>query len=181
MTGAAVAAGTSGPAPRSTARRVRLRTSACVARLRSAAAEDDGNAIVEFLGVALLLLVPVVYLALTLGRLQAATFAVDGAAREAARAVATATDAESAEHRALAAVDLALSDQGVDADPVAATSLECDGDCLAPGATVTVRVTADVPLPGTSWLQGVVPLSVPVTATSTAVRDSWVAAGEADG
>lgn len=147
---------------------------------RAAAAPDAGNAIVEFLGVALLLLVPVVYLALTLGRLQATTFAVDGAAREAARAVATADDAASAERRVLAAVRLALADQGVGADPADATTVTCDGDCLAPGATITVRVATDVPLPGTDWLQGAVPLAVPVTATATAVRDSWVAPGGTD-
>ena len=156
-----------------------MRTTARM-RVRDAARGDDGNAIVEFLGVALLLLVPIVYLALTLGRLQAATFAVDGAAREAARAIVTATDATAAEQRVLAAVRLALADQGVDADPAAATSVTCDGDCLTPGATVTVRVATDVPLPGTSWLQGAIPVSVPVTATATSVRDSWVAAGEAD-
>lgn len=142
---------------------------------------EEGNAIIEFLGVALLLLVPVVYLALTLGRLQAATFAVDGAAREAARAVATATDAAAAERRAIAAVGVALADQGVEADPAVATTVTCDGDCLAPGATVTAHVVADVALPGTAWLQGTVPLSVPVTATATAVRDDWVAVGTAAG
>jgi hypothetical protein len=141
---------------------------------------DAGNAIVEFLGVALLLLVPVVYLALTLGRLQAATFAVDGAAREGVRAITTATDGDSADARLLAAVRLSLADQGVAADPATATSVTCDGDCLAPGAAVSVHVTVDVPLPGTAWLHGVVPLSVPVSATATGVRDSWVTAGEAD-
>ena len=39
----------------------------------------------EFLGVSLVLLVPLVYLVLVLGRIEAATFAVEGAAREAAR------------------------------------------------------------------------------------------------
>lgn len=141
---------------------------------------DDGNAIVEFLGVALLLLVPVVYLALTLGQLQATTFAVDGAAREAARAVVGAPDAETAGRRALAAVALALADQGVDADPETATTVTCDPGCLEPGATVTVEVVAQAPLPGTGWFQGAVPLSVPVSATATAVRDSYVAAGGGD-
>lgn len=154
----------------------------CLRRVRAlvdaravAARSDGGNAIVEFLGVALLLLVPVVYLALTLGRLQAATFAVDGAAREAARIASTTTDRGDAARQVLAAVGIAFADQGVDADPAAATVVTCDGDCLAPGATVTVEVTATVPLPGTAWLQGAVPLEVPVTATATAVRDTYVA------
>lgn len=154
----------------------RTRARASLARMG-----DEGSAIVEFLGVALLLLVPVVYLALTLGRLQAATFAVDGAAREGVRAVTTSPDAATADARVLAAVGLALADQGVDADPATATAVTCDGDCLAPGTTVTVHVVADVPLPGTAWLQGAVPLSVQVSASATGVRDSWVATGGGDG
>lgn len=144
-------------------------------RLRPAG--DDGNAIVEFLGAALLLLVPVVYLVLVLGRLQAATFAVDGAAREAARSIVTADDEADAARRTLAAVRLALADQGLDADPAAVTSVSCDRACLEPSSTVTVRVAVAVPLPGVpDWLQGAVPLAVPVSATSTAVVDSFVAA-----
>lgn len=137
---------------------------------------DEGSALVEFLGVALVLLVPVVYLVLVLGRLQAATFAVDGAAREAARAVVTADDAAMATDRALAAVQLALADQGIAADPAAVTSVLCDGECLTPGTTVTVHVAVDVALPGVpAWLSGAVPLAVPVTATTTAEVDSFVA------
>lgn len=156
-------------------RRVRRAVARRVAVAR--AAGDAGNAIVEFLGVALLLLVPVVYLALTLGRLQAATFAVDGAARGAARSVTTAADAASADARVAAVVGLALGDQGVVADAAEVTTVTCDGDCLTPGATVTVRVEVEVPLPGTSWLQGSVPLAVPVSATATAVRDAWAEGG----
>lgn len=162
-------------------RRVRIGAETLRQRLGGVTGGDEGNAIVEFLGVALLLLVPVVYLALTLGRLQAATFAVDGAAREGVRGVVTAPDTVTAEQRMLTAVGLALADQGVEADPAASTTVTCDGTCLDPGATVTVQVAVDVPLPGTAWLQGAIPLSVPVTATSTAVRDSWVAAGQGAG
>ena len=43
--------------------------------------DDAGNAIIEFLAVTVLLLIPILYLVLVLGRLQAATFAADGAAR----------------------------------------------------------------------------------------------------
>ena len=139
---------------------------------------DAGSAIVEFLGVALILLVPVVYLALVLGRLQAATFAVDGAAREAVRAVTTAEDAASAGERATAAVDLALGDQGFDGDLADTLTIECDGPCLAPGTAVTARVEVAVPLPGVpGWLQGVVPLEVPVSAAATGVVDTYVEAG----
>lgn len=151
------------------------------ARVGCAAGDDDGSAIVEFLGVALILLVPVVYLVLVLGQLQAASFAVDGAAREAVRAVVTADDAEAAAQRAVAAVDLALGDQGVGVDAMGAAdalTVECDAACLDPGTTVTAHVAIEVALPGVpGWLQDAVPLSVPVTASATGVVDTYVEAG----
>lgn len=160
---------------------------ACALRSRAArtvgtgttdAPHDEGSAIVEFLGVALVLLVPVVYLVLVLARLQSAAFAVDGAAREAARAVVTADDTETAALRAVASVDLALGDQGVTADPADVLTVACDVQCLTPGTTVTVRVAVDVTLPGIpGWLADVVPLSVPVTSTATAVVDTYVEGG----
>lgn len=139
---------------------------------------DEGNAIVEFLGVALLLLVPVVYLVLTLGTLQAGAFAVDGAAREAARAFATGVDDAGARARAASAVELALADQGLAPDATdGALHLVCSADpCRTPGASVTVAVEVAVPLPGVpGWLRDVVPLSVPVSATATTAIDAYAA------
>lgn len=139
---------------------------------------DAGNAIVEFLGVALVLLVPVVYLVLVLGRIQAASFAVDGAAREAARAVVTAPDSEAAAQLAAAAVALALGDQGFEGDPADVLHVTCSDVCLDPGTTVIVEVALDVTLPGVpGWLQGAVPLSIPVTATATSGVDTYVGRG----
>jgi len=54
------------------------------------ARRDSGRAIVEFLVVGLLLLVPVVYFVVALSRVQAAAFAVSTASREAGRAFTTA-------------------------------------------------------------------------------------------
>lgn len=136
---------------------------------------DEGSAIVEFLGMALLLLVPVVYLVLALGRVQAATFAADGAAREAARAVVTARDDASATERGLAAVRLAFDDQGIAIRPAEVLSVRCDPACTAPGGVVTVAVEVDVTLPGVpAWLDRVIPLHVPVSATTTATVDTHV-------
>ena len=139
---------------------------------------DCGTAIVEFLGISLVLLVPVVYLVLVLGRIQAATFAVDGAAREAARAVATAPDDAAAGQRAVAAVGLALRDQGLPHDAADALTVTCQDVCLTAGSVVTVQVAVEVALPGVpGWLQGAVPLSIPVTSTASAVVDSYVGRG----
>lgn len=127
---------------------------------------DDGNALVEFLGVALVLLVPLVYLVLVLGRMQAAAFAVDGAAREAVRAVLAAPAAHAdPEASARAAVAIALADQGFAQSD--ALALECEPDCALPGAQVVARVELAVDLPLVpAFLRDAVPLSVPTSATA---------------
>lgn len=137
---------------------------------------DAGSAVVEFLGVALLLMVPVVYLVLVLGELQAASFAVEGAARQAARSVVTADDEVTGAQRAVASVGVALTDQGFTDPPDQALTVTCPDGCLAPGGTATARVAIDVVLPGVpSWLHDAVPLAIGVEATATAERDTYVA------
>ena len=137
--------------------------------------DDAGSAVVEFIGVALLLLVPVVYLVLVLGQLQAAAFATEGAARQAVRAVVTAGDEASGMERAAASVRIALEDQGFTED---ATTITCSDGCLEPGASATVTVAIDVVLPGVpAWLHRAVPLAIGVEATATAQRDSYLGAG----
>nr|WP_284287947.1 pilus assembly protein TadG-related protein [Angustibacter aerolatus] len=76
---------------------------------------DAGSAVVEFAALAVLLLVPLVYVCVTLGRVQAATFAAQGAASEGGRAYVTADRADDASARAQAAAALAAADQGFDA------------------------------------------------------------------
>ncbi|MDT0165722.1 pilus assembly protein [Actinotalea sp. AC32] len=134
---------------------------------------DDGNAVLEFIGASLLLIVPVVYLVLVLAAVQAATFAVDGAAREAARAVVTGPP--HGEQRAVAAVALAFDDQGLDpATAEDALTVLCDPDCTSAGSRVTVEVETEVDLPGVpGFLSGVVPVSVPVGARLTAPVDDF--------
>ena len=148
--------------------------------MRDAWSDDSGNAVVEFLGVALLLLVPIVYLVLVLGTLQAAAFAVDGAAREAARVFVLGDDAPSAARNGIAAAGLALADQGLDPEAAAeGVTFACSSTrCLVPGETVSATVEVGVPLPGVpGWLQDVVPLSVPVSSTATAAVDTFVEKG----
>jgi hypothetical protein len=136
---------------------------------------DRGSAPVEFLGVTLVLLVPVVYLVLVLGRVQAATFAVEGAAREAARAFGIADDADEGAVRATTAVGVALADQGFDDDPSTALRLRCSADpCLTPGAEVVATVQVLVPLPFVpAVVSDVVPLDVPVSAERVAPVDRY--------
>jgi Flp pilus assembly protein TadG len=105
--------------------------------------------LVEFVALGVLLLVPLVYLVLALGRVQAASFAADGAARSAAQTFVRADDEATGRARALAAVRIGLRDQGFDDDPATAGRLTCSASpCLTPQARVTVEVTVQVRLPG---------------------------------
>ncbi|MBD5787148.1 pilus assembly protein [Cellulosimicrobium terreum] len=140
---------------------------------------ERGNAVVEFLGLALVLLLPTMYLVLTVGRLQAATFAVEGASREAARAFVTAGTGSDGTVRAAAAVRIALDDQGFDEVGTAdALTLGCSTTpCLEPGGEVTSRVRVEVPLPFVpSFVRSAVPLVVPVEAQHVSPVDEYAAA-----
>jgi len=132
---------------------------------------DSGSAVVEFITIGVLMLVPVVYLVVAVAGVQAAAFATEAAAREAARIVVTTPDEGTSEDRVVAAVGWALRDQGIEADPSRAATVVCaEQPCLTPGADVTVTVSVDVLLPAVpAGLSQVVPLVVPVTATHTQV------------
>jgi hypothetical protein len=155
-------------------RRLRHRLAAVRRRLQRCG--DGGSASVEFIVLALLLLVPVAYLVVTLARLQAGAYAAAAGSRAAARAFVTAADAAAAPPRAQAALDLALTDQGfTPGDATASTSCEAAG-CFAPDAAVVVVVRVDVPLPFVPpLLRSAVPTRVPVEATGTAVVDRFSA------
>ncbi|MBI9115118.1 pilus assembly protein [Sanguibacter sp. YZGR15] len=143
-------------------------------RARSRATGDDGNALVEFLGAALILLIPTLYLVLVLGRVQAATFASEGAAREAGRVLSVSSSLAAGMPRAEAAAGVALGDQGFVLAPGALTVGCGSAVCLAPGSDVTTSVRIDVTFPGLgssagSWL----PMSIPVTAHAVTPVDTY--------
>ena len=108
---------------------------------------DQGSAVIEFIMLGVLLLLPVAYLVLVLGRIQAATFAADGAAREAARAFVTAENDAEGEERAVITTELTLKDQGF-AKEDGSLEVTCSNTpCLTPGGRVivAVRITARFP------------------------------------
>jgi Flp pilus assembly protein TadG len=137
--------------------------------------DDGGSAVVEFVVLGTLLLLPVVYLVLAVGRIQAGSFAVDGGARAAARAYTTAADDADGQARAQAAVRLALLDQGFGGDTGQSLRVECSSPaCLTPQARVSVQVTLDVGLPGVpGFLDRVIPAHVTVRAAHVAVVDAF--------
>ena len=108
---------------------------------------DEGNAIVEFVYLAVLLMVPLVYVLLTVFRVQAAAYAVSSASREAGRVYATSEAVDEAGRRALVAARLVMSDSNLE---LAERDLRisCSSDpCLAPGSRVNVVIVYDVSLP----------------------------------
>jgi len=115
---------------------------------------DDGNAIVEFVFVAVLVMVPLVYLVVTIADVQRSTLAVSDAARDAGRAYVTSDTRSEALGRAQVAARLALADQGLPDDVTlrfVAAGASCDGPAITPqlsaGAQFTVCVTRHVTVP----------------------------------
>ncbi len=126
---------------------------------------ESGSAVVEFVALAVVLLVPLVYLVLLVARVQAASYAVAVAAREGGRVfVGTPRDQEPL-GRAEAAARLAFEDQGFARE--GEITVDCAAlPCLTPDAAVTVHSRLRVPLPLVpDVVATAVPLAVPVEAT----------------
>lgn len=135
---------------------------------------DEGSALLEFSYLAVLLMVPLVYVLVTVLQVQSAAFAVTEAARQAGRAYVRADTTAEARDRARTAAGLALADQGItDADPpVVSCAPKPLARCLEPGTRVEVTVSYRVPLRVLGALfVGTQGPTIPVTATHTQVVD----------
>lgn len=128
---------------------------------------ERGSAVVEFTFLALLLMVPLVYFIITIGQLQGGSFAVVGAADQAAKVFVAQPDAKSGQAAAEQAAVIALADFGHDASQ-ASVSTSCNpGDCQAAGTAVTVTVKLTVPLPFVPFSNGFRLSASEVEASST--------------
>jgi len=113
--------------------------------------DERGSALVEFTWLAILLMVPLVYLVLSVFEVQRGAYAVSAAARSAARAYSLAdSDAAGREAAAAAAaVRVALMDQGLEGQQVD-LDISCTPDqarYLQPGSTIRVLIETHVDLP----------------------------------
>lgn len=135
---------------------------------------DEGSALLEFSYLAVLLMVPLVYVLLSVFAVQRAAFGTTEAARQAGRAYVRAGDPVTGQERAARASALALADQGLPPGPLDVD----DPTGSAPGGrvTVTVRATVRLPLVG-ALLPARLEPTVPVSATHTEVIDRFRAPG----
>ena len=132
---------------------------------------DEGNALVEFVYLAVLLLVPLVYVLMTVFLVQRAAFGATEAARQAGRAYARSASISQAQNRGTAAARLVLRDQGITA--AVTPRYQCLGGCLVPGSRVRVTVTYLVKLPVLGSLFGSDRAGVRVQATHTEYVDTY--------
>lgn len=136
----------------------------------TAQTHEQGSAVVEFTFLALLLMVPVVYFIITVGQIQGASFAVVGAADQAAKVYVAQPDASAAQAAAEQAVALALADFGHPAEQ-ASMALTCSKtDCQAAGAAVTVTVRLGVALPFVPFADGLTATQVEAASTQLVGR-----------
>jgi Flp pilus assembly protein TadG len=108
---------------------------------------QSGNAIVEFVYLAVLLMVPLVYVLITVFRVQAASYAVSSAAREAGRVYATSSSIDDADGRAFAAARMVMADSQLSLDDDQLRITCSTHPCLKPGSQVNVVMTYNVALP----------------------------------
>ena len=134
---------------------------------------EQGSAVIEFVFLGILLMIPLVYLVLMLGRLQAGAYAVSAAVRESGRAFVTAENEDSAHARAQAAATLAMENLGF-GDASSLRIICSSSPCLTPGAEVRSEAEVQVPLPLIpEFAHAVVPLEMPLRAENLSRVDPF--------
>jgi hypothetical protein len=108
---------------------------------------ERGSALIEVTWLSLLLMVPLVYLLMSVFDVQRGAFGVSTASRSAGRAFVLADNPDQARERARAAAEVALRDQGFDDFQLDISCLPDSSSCLTPGSVVRVVVRAQVALP----------------------------------
>lgn len=106
---------------------------------------DAGTAPIEFIFGSVVLLIPLLYLLVSLAQVQAGAYAAQSTAIDAARSAARHPAGASQTAHDIAALHFA--DHGLD-DAEWEIDLHCSGTCTTAGAPVTATVIARIPIPG---------------------------------
>jgi Flp pilus assembly protein TadG len=111
--------------------------------------DQQGSALVELVWLGLIVLVPLIWIVVSVFEVQRGAYAVSAAARAAGRAYALADDDGSGRAAARAVMARTLADQGV-AGMTGSIDVSCSpfpGSCHQASSVVTVRVDSRVALP----------------------------------
>jgi Flp pilus assembly protein TadG len=131
--------------------------------------DDRGSAALEFILVGLLLLVPLVYLIVSLGLIQGQSLGAEAGARHIARALSTADDQDAARRSADLILRSVIDEYALDAGSVD-VSLDCrpaGRTCPEAGVTLVVTIRTRVALPLVPPVLGLDRLaSIPVEASA---------------
>ena len=157
-----------------------LRATVIAVRRRAVAGDaQSGNAIIEFVYLAVLLMVPLVYVLITVFRVQAASYAVSSAAREAGRVYATSSSIDEADGRAFAAARMVMADSNLPLDSDQLRITCSTNPCLQPGSQVDVVMTYNVALPLVPrFFSDRAPASIRVTSSHLEVVDRYRTAAQ---
>ncbi|TLP96038.1 hypothetical protein FEF26_09620 [Nesterenkonia salmonea] len=138
--------------------------------MNSSEDSEEGSAIVEFLALAVMLLIPSVWFLIGVSQIQAATYAAVGAADQATKMyIGSEAQAETRAQRSEAAVHAALADFNISPDQATITRT-CSEDCEQPGSLVRYEIDVRVPLPLVPEFGGWNHSLVSVSASSTGVQ-----------
>ena len=108
-----------------------------------------GSGLVEMVWLTIILLLPLLWVVLSVFEVQRGSFGVSGAARAAARAYALAPNDVAGEKRAAVVARQALADQGLHDVPVrvSVTCTPYPNNCHSGTSVITVRIESSVTLP----------------------------------
>lgn len=108
-----------------------------------------GTALIELTWLGLLLMIPLVYMIITVVTVQRSAFGATEAVRAAGRAYILAPDIATARQRAFQAAEIAMHDQGVEltGSELVISCQPTPDSCLQPGSSVEVRLRTRVALP----------------------------------
>lgn len=128
---------------------------------------ERGSAALEFILVGVLMLVPLVYLIVSLGLIQEQSLGAEAAARHVARAMSTASGVGDARQRADRVLASVTDQYGLEDVGIAIECTPVGAGCPSAGATLAVTVSTRVTLPLVPPVLGLDQLAaIPVEATA---------------
>lgn len=144
--------------------------------------DERGSALIELTWLAIILIVPLIWVVISVFEVQQGAFATSAAARAAGRAYALAPDDATGHARAVAAAEQVLADQGTPGQRAkVAVTCQAPGDnCHVGTSVITVTVESGVDLPFFPAILDTGPASFSLDATHTVPIGQYVESAPED-